>query len=267
MAANLKFLRYIGYSQRYFDARSDSWTSSPNNKAVTQAKEAIKYVEANRDHHRNNPHLFNSKHDHLDRRPFMRRIEEQPQIGAALFKWKLGVTEQERDELKLDYQEWTREFMARVEAKYRQKLDWVAGIHDDKGHPHIHILIRGKDFDGNHVNFYGYDISKLNKLAEETKRNQAIRNLGPKRAEKVMERLERIAAARQAEKERLGIPRGESLQGREPSLGGDILKGLATEIQKMINQADWEREQAERQARRELERKAKQKKKNRGMGR
>lgn len=260
MAANLKFLRYIGYRQSYFDAHTDSWTSKRNNKAITQAKEAVKYVETNREHHRNNPHLFNQESDHLDRRPFMRRIEEQKTYGAALFKWKLGVSEQEKNELKLDYTEWTREFMARVEAKYRKKLDWVAGIHDDAGHPHVHILIRGEDKEGNHVNFYSYDINKINKLAEETKRLQAVRNLGPKKAEKVMERLERIAAERQARKTELGIP-------RDQPLAQELLEGVERAIESALRDAEYEQEQARRRADREAQRKARKKRKQRGMER
>ncbi|WP_411802240.1 hypothetical protein [Bacillus paralicheniformis] len=33
--------------------------------------------------------------------------------------------------------------MNRFETKYNVKLDWVSAVHDDKGHPHAHVVIRG----------------------------------------------------------------------------------------------------------------------------
>lgn len=39
----------------------------------------------------------------------------------------------------------TRRFMARVEEDLGTKLDWAAVDHYDTGHPHTHIIVRGKD--------------------------------------------------------------------------------------------------------------------------
>jgi type IV secretory pathway VirD2 relaxase len=38
-----------------------------------------------------------------------------------------------------------RDFMAKVESDLETKLDWVAVDHYNTGHPHTHIIIRGKD--------------------------------------------------------------------------------------------------------------------------
>ena len=39
----------------------------------------------------------------------------------------------------------TRDLMSRVEADLGTKLDWVAVNHYNTGHPHVHVIVRGKD--------------------------------------------------------------------------------------------------------------------------
>ncbi|MBN8934618.1 MAG: DUF3363 domain-containing protein, partial [Rhizobium pusense] len=39
----------------------------------------------------------------------------------------------------------TRDLMNRIEADLGTKLDWVAVNHHNTGHPHVHIIVRGKD--------------------------------------------------------------------------------------------------------------------------
>jgi type IV secretory pathway VirD2 relaxase len=48
----------------------------------------------------------------------------------------------------LDMTQYTRRFMEQVEKDTRARLDWVAATHYDTKHPHAHILIRGRDLDG-----------------------------------------------------------------------------------------------------------------------
>src|SRR3546814_11604731 len=42
----------------------------------------------------------------------------------------------------------TRRLMARVEEDLGTKLDWVAVDHYNTGHPHTHVIVRGKDESG-----------------------------------------------------------------------------------------------------------------------
>lgn len=247
MAANFKFLRFVSYKSQ---------------KPITKAKAAVKYITAPREYHRNTPELFNEGQNHVKRKDFYKEIEAQPKYGVCIHKWKISLSEQERDELKIDMREWTRDFMARVEKEYGKRLSWCAAVHDDKGHPHVHIIIRGYTKDGKIVGFYKRDRDKLEKIADEEKRLQAVRNLGPEEAEKRMERLNKIAEEVQKEKERLGIPRNESL-ARYRSIGGDIVRGLTDAFAQMLWDAEREREQARRRAIRE----ARKKQKQRGKGR
>ncbi len=63
--------------------------------------------------------------------------------------WKAIVSpERGRD---LDLEAFAREFMAQVEADRGQPLEWVAAVHDNTDHPHIHFAIRGVDQNGKQV--------------------------------------------------------------------------------------------------------------------
>jgi type IV secretory pathway VirD2 relaxase len=44
-----------------------------------------------------------------------------------------------------DLTEHTRDLMSRIEADLGTKLDWVAVNHYNTGHPHVHVIVRGKD--------------------------------------------------------------------------------------------------------------------------
>ncbi len=44
-----------------------------------------------------------------------------------------------------DLKQATRELMARMERDVRRRLDWVAVDHHNTGHPHTHIVVRGRD--------------------------------------------------------------------------------------------------------------------------
>ena len=45
-------------------------------------------------------------------------------------------------------EQFTTAFMHRMQSEMGMKLDWIAAIHTDTGHPHVHILINGKTADG-----------------------------------------------------------------------------------------------------------------------
>lgn len=45
-------------------------------------------------------------------------------------------------------EQFTTAFMHRMQAEMGVRLDWLAAVHTDTGHPHVHILINGKTADG-----------------------------------------------------------------------------------------------------------------------
>lgn len=243
MVANVKALKFISH---YRDP----------GKAITKAKEHIKYMTAPREHHRNTPILFDEKRDFVPRREFFERLEAQPKYGVVIHKWVITLSEQERDELKIDLKQLARDTMARMEIKLNQRLDWVAVIHDDERHPHVHIAIRGWDMEGNRVYFGRPEIQEARKIADQEKARQAEINLGPEKAHQVMERLKQEAERRRQEKQ------------QEPTLDfkGSFAKVLFESFQKMVRQSEIEAEQAKEAARRAAERRARMER-ERGRGR
>ncbi len=82
--------------------------------------------------------LYDRDREDLDPKKFLERSEDDrhqfriivsPEDGAALGDLKPA----------------TREFMAQVEKDTGRRLDWVAVDHHNTGHPHTHIVIRGRD--------------------------------------------------------------------------------------------------------------------------
>jgi hypothetical protein len=54
---------------------------------------------------------------------------------------------------KLDLMAYTREVMSKVELDAMTKLEWVAVIHRNTDHPHVHVAIRGVKSDGTELTF------------------------------------------------------------------------------------------------------------------
>lgn len=89
----------------------------------------------------------------------------------------------------------TRDLMARMEKDLGTTLDWVAVDHHDTGHPHSHILIRGKCEDGKTLNIAGdYIAHGIRHRASEI----MTRALGPQTEREVQDQL-----AREVDAERL----------------------------------------------------------------
>jgi len=54
---------------------------------------------------------------------------------------------------KIDMEEYARAFMKDTEAAMGQRLNWIASTHKNTDNPHVHIVVRGVDKDGNQVDF------------------------------------------------------------------------------------------------------------------
>lgn len=61
--------------------------------------------------------------------------------------FRMMISPENGDRLK-DLPEYTREVMAQAERDLGVKLDWVAVEHQNTGHPHVHVIVRGKEPDG-----------------------------------------------------------------------------------------------------------------------
>lgn len=82
--------------------------------------------------------------------------------------FKITLSPEDGDRLNLE--DYTKKFMARIEEQTGQPLDWVAIQHNNTEHPHVHILLRGK----------GVELSKdlISKDAREIAQDEATKSLG-----------------------------------------------------------------------------------------
>ncbi|MET1755687.1 DUF3363 domain-containing protein [Novosphingobium sp. RD2P27] len=80
----------------------------------------------------------------------------------------------------------TRDLMAKMEQDLATNLDWVAVDHFDTGHPHSHVLVRGKTEDGKTLNIAGdYIAHGIRARASEI----MTRELGPQSEIEVRQQL------------------------------------------------------------------------------
>lgn len=82
--------------------------------------------------------LYDATEDRADGKAFLERS------GGDRHQFRFIIAAEdavEYEELKV----FTRRFMARMEQDLGTKLDWVAVDHFNTGHPHTHVILRGKD--------------------------------------------------------------------------------------------------------------------------
>src|SRR5690606_11268684 len=178
-------------------------------------------------------------------REFFNELERQKPSPRHAFMHKLVISfsEEERDRLQIDMMELTRDAMARFKVLLNRELDWVAAIHDDKGHPHVHVVYRGRDKNGKPV-FVGKEhLKELRKIVEQEKVRQAERTLGVEKAHKVLKELK--------EKERQKRQKRQD-QSLSKGVGEGIVAGLTGALAKMIRDAEYEHEKERREATRRM---------------
>ena len=87
--------------------------------------------------------LYDAASDKADGRAFIDRAE----AGGDARQFRFIVSPEDGAEYE-DLKPLTRRLMARMEADLDTKLDWVAVDHHNTGHPHTHIIVRGRDDQG-----------------------------------------------------------------------------------------------------------------------
>lgn len=86
--------------------------------------------------------LYGADSDKIDGKAFLERSEGDPH------QFRIIVAPEDGAELE-NLKPFTRDLMSQVEKDLNTKLDWAAVDHFNTGHPHSHIVIRGKDDKGN----------------------------------------------------------------------------------------------------------------------
>ncbi|MDG4882015.1 relaxase/mobilization nuclease RlxS [Mesorhizobium sp. WSM4884] len=123
--------------------------------------------------------LYGADKDRVDGRAFLDRADGDRHQFRFIVAAEDGI---EYDDLKL----LTRRLMAQMEEDLGTKLDWVAVDHFNTGHPHTHIIVRGKDDRGqNLVIAREYISSGLRERAAEL----VSLDLGPRTDREIEQRL------------------------------------------------------------------------------
>lgn len=86
--------------------------------------------------------LYDAGHDRADGKAFLERCE------GDRHQFRFIVSAEDATQYE-ELKGFTRRFMARMEEDLGTRLDWVAVDHYNTGHPHSHIMLRGKDERGN----------------------------------------------------------------------------------------------------------------------
>lgn len=115
--------------------------------------------------------LYASREDGIGSREFLERSE------SDRHQFRIIVSPEDGDQLG-DLKSNTRQLMDRMETDLGTRLDWVAVDHHNTGHPHTHVVIRGKDQLGRDLIIAReYLTQGLRRQAEDI----ATQTLGPRR--------------------------------------------------------------------------------------
>ena len=85
--------------------------------------------------------LYDAQHDDVDGKAFLGRSENDPH------QFRFIVSAEDSARLS-DLKPFIRDLLAQMERDLDTKLDWVAVDHFNTGHPHTHVVIRGRDDKG-----------------------------------------------------------------------------------------------------------------------
>jgi type IV secretory pathway VirD2 relaxase len=86
------------------------------------------------------PDLFSESIETINHKNILERFSEAPH------NFRFIVSPEDSEEV--DLKEFTKDLIHNIEIDLGAKLDWVASIHKDTNAPHIHLVVNGKDRDG-----------------------------------------------------------------------------------------------------------------------
>lgn len=147
--------------------------------------------------------IYDRAADKIDPGDFIKRSDNDPH------HFRIIVSPEDGAKIG-DLKSYTRAFMSEVERDLNQRVDWIAVDHHDTGHPHTHIIVRGKDYrDRDLVIAKDYLTSGLRASAEEL----MTQWLGPRRSlEIISQRKQEIDQERWTRLDRAILER--SLEGQ-----------------------------------------------------
>lgn len=108
-------------------------------KGLQAARAHLRYVQRNGMTREAEPgELYDAERDRADGKAFIDRAD------SDRHQFRFIVSAEDGDQYQ-DLKPLIRRLMARMEEDLGTRLDWVAVDHHDTGHPHSHVIVRGKD--------------------------------------------------------------------------------------------------------------------------
>jgi hypothetical protein len=120
--------------------------------ASKAAENVSRYMESHGGEKGGRAELFTRAGQSVDLERFLADSRKEPRA------WTIIVSPQHGEQLHMEG--FTRSFIAQVEKDTGVSLDYIAAIHRNTPHTHVHILIRGRDLTGNEFRFDPQYISK-----------------------------------------------------------------------------------------------------------
>jgi len=159
-------------------------------KGITKVKQHLKYLEYGKQHERE-PEGFTDRDQPLSRNEFMERVREQPERGVIAHKLVFSLSQEERDRGGIDMRELVQETMAQWSQSLGRPLRWIGFEHEDRGHPHVHVVVAGYA-EGKQVNIFERDIRQLREWSEREKTRQVERSLPEREQPSLVREIERL---------------------------------------------------------------------------
>ncbi|MCC6912747.1 MAG: relaxase/mobilization nuclease and DUF3363 domain-containing protein [Rhodospirillaceae bacterium] len=129
--------RYAAYRQRRVVIKTR--IVKIKDKGLGAARAHLRYIQRDGVQRDGSPgELYGRDADRIDGKAFLERCEGD----RHQFRFIVSAEDSERYE---DLKPFVRRLMARMEQDLGTKLDWVAVDHYNTGHPHSHVVLRGKD--------------------------------------------------------------------------------------------------------------------------
>lgn len=167
-----------------------SYIRSSDKNSRARVRHHLNYAGQDKlDELKNAPELYDANDRPINLKEKVDGLEDAPHM------FNIIISPEDGDEL--DLKKFTREFIQVIEKDLKTKLEWVAGNHYDTNDPHVHVLIKGKDEDGNRLLMKRDYISHgLRARAGQV----ATRNLGLRSYEDIVKSIElRIASTKKCE--------------------------------------------------------------------
>jgi hypothetical protein len=159
--------------------------------AIGKALQHVKYIQhrPGRDREQGGREMFDEREDSIDAREMRKAIKELG--GSRVIVHKLTLAPEINP---ADRKAFTREVMINLSQEKGRDLQWFAVQHDNTDHPHIHVVVLGRDKHGTEVAIDLKDIDKVKEFGDRFLERHHPREFERARVERERKERERLEA-------------------------------------------------------------------------